>query len=190
MKSSIRLPNPVQSDWKIAVICPEGSDIANSAVSAGAIAAGEDTLFEAIRQEKIDFDRLLCHESSEKALMKANLGKILGPRGLMPNKKMRTIVTDVVRAIRDSAGAADYREREGVVRLAIGQLGHTPQQLKTNLGAFMTRLKKEVGELAESTPKEIHEVILATTNGPGISLNGKLRNMDDPITEAELSGIM
>ena len=122
--------------------------------------------------------------------MKANLGKTLGPRGLMPNKKMRTIVSDVVRAIRDSAGAADYREREGVVRLAIGQLGHSPQQLKTNLGAFMTRLKKEVGELGETTPKEIHEVILSTTNGPGISLSGKLRNVDERITEAELSGIM
>ncbi|KAF5123307.1 50S ribosomal protein L1 [Metarhizium anisopliae] len=113
VKNSIRLPHPVQSDWQIAVICPEGSDIATAATAAGAVAVGEETLFEAIRKEKIDFDRLICHEASEKALNKAGLGKILGPKGLMPSKRMKTIVSDVTKSIRDSAGAADYRERQG-----------------------------------------------------------------------------
>lgn len=190
IKNSIRLPHPVQSDWQIAVICPEGSDIATAATAAGAVAVGEETLFEAIRQEKIDFDRLICHENSEKALNKAGLGKILGPKGLMPSKRMKTIVNDVVKSIRDSAGAADYRERQGVIRMAIGQLGHTPDQLKSNIQALLKKVKSECAEISEEVSKEVHEVILSTTNGPALSLNAKLNDPESGITVESLSGVM
>ena len=190
IKSTIRLPNPVQSEWQIAVICPEGSDIANAATAAGAKAVGEESLFEAIRQGNIEFDRLLCHESSAKALQKAGLGKILGPRGLMPSERMRTITKDVVRSIRDSAGSVEYREKQGAVRLAIGQLGHTPEQLKANIEAIIAKVKSQCAELSEDVPKEIHEVILSTTHGPGISLNGKFRDLEDSIQPAALAGVM
>lgn len=190
IKNSIRLPHPVQSDWQIAVICPEGSDIATAATAAGAVAVGEETLFEAIRQEKIDFDRLICHENSEKALNKAGLGKILGPKGLMPSKRMKTIVSDVVKSIRDSAGAADYRERQGVIRMAIGQLGYTPDQLKANIQALMKKVKSECAEISEEVSKEVHEVILSTTNGPALSLNGRLNDPESGVTVEALSGVM
>lgn len=190
IKNSIRLPNPVQSEWQIAVICPEGSDIANAAAAAGAKAVGEESLFEAIRQGNIEFDRLLCHESSEKALNKAGLGKILGPKGLMPSQRMRTITKDVVRAIRDSAGSADYREKMGVVRLAIGQLGHTPDQIKANIEAMVGKLKAQCAELSEDVPKELHEIIISTTHGPALSLNGKFRDLEDKVQPAELAGVM
>lgn len=190
VRNSIRLPNPVQTDFQIAVICPEGSDIANAATTAGAIAVGEETLFKAIRSEKIEFDRLFCHEASEAALNKANLGKILGPKGLMPSKRMKTITPDVVRSIRDMAGAADYRERQGVVRMAIGQLGHTPDQLKANIAALMKRIKKECADISEDHFKEVHEVILSTTNGPALSLNGKLRDSEEHITLDALAGVI
>ncbi|KAI5461660.1 ribosomal protein L1-like protein [Mariannaea sp. PMI_226] len=190
IRNSVRLPHPVQSDWQIAVVCPEGSDIAREATAAGAVAVGEETLFEAIRQEKIDFDRLICHESSEKALMKAGLGKILGPKGLMPSKRTRTIVPDVVRSMRDSAGAADYRERQGVIRLAIGQLGYTPDQLKANIKVLLTKIRSEAAEISEEVAKEVHEVILSTTHGPGLSLNGKLRDAEEKLTPEAVSGIM
>lgn len=190
VKSSIRLPHPVQSDWQIAVVCPEGSDIANAATAAGAIAVGEETLFEAIRQEKIDFDRLLCHESSEKALNKAGLGKILGPKGLMPSKRMKTIVADVTKSIRDSAGAADYRERQGVIRMGIGQLGYSPDQLKANIHALLKKIKSECAEISEEVSKEVHEVILSTTHGPALSLNGKLKDSEDEVTPEALSNVM
>jgi large subunit ribosomal protein L1 len=190
IKSSIRLPNPVQSDWQIAVICPEGSEIANAAIAAGAKAAGQETLFEAIRSGQIEFDRLICHEDSEAALNKSGLGRILGPRGLMPNKRMKTITADVVKSIRDTAGAADYREREGVVRLAVGQLGHTPEQLSANIRAVVKKIKSECAEISEDSPKEVHEIILSTTHGPGLSLNGKLSDPDEKITPEQLSGVM
>ncbi|KAF7563177.1 hypothetical protein G7046_g972 [Stylonectria norvegica] len=190
IKNSVRLPHPVMSDWQIAVVCPEGSEIANEATAAGAVAVGEETLFEAIRAEKIDFDRLLCHEGSEKALNKAGLGKILGPKGLMPSKRMKTIVADVTKSMRDSAGAADYRERQGVIRMAIGQLGYTPDQLKANVKILLTKVKSECAEISEEVSKEVHEVILSTTNGPGLSLNSKFREAEEEITPAALASIM
>ncbi|KAH0598674.1 hypothetical protein MHUMG1_03978 [Metarhizium humberi] len=190
VKNSIRLPHPVQSDWQIAVICPEGSDIATAATAAGAVAVGEETLFEAIRKEKIDFDRLICHEASEKALNKAGLGKILGPKGLMPSKRMKTIVSDVTKSIRDSAGAADYRERQGVIRMAIGQLGYTPDQLKVNIQALLKKVKSECAEISEEVSKEVHEVILSTTNGPSLSLNGKFNDVEGETQPEALAGVM
>lgn len=190
VKNSIRLPHPVQSDWQIAVICPEGSDIATAATAAGAVAVGEETLFEAIRKEKIDFDRLICHEASEKALNKAGLGKILGPKGLMPSKRMKTIVSDVTKSIRDSAGAADYRERQGVIRMAIGQLGYTPDQLKANIQALLKKVKSECAEISEEVSKEVHEVILSTTNGPSLSLNGKFNDVEGETQPEALAGVM
>ncbi|KOS17020.1 50S ribosomal protein L1 [Escovopsis weberi] len=190
IKNSIRLPHPVQSDWQIAVICPEGSEIANAATAAGAVAVGEESLFEAIREEKITFDRLICHEASEKALAKANLGRILGPKGLMPSQRMKTIVTDVTKSIRDSAGAADYRERQGVVRMAIGQLGFTPEQLRANIQTLLKKVKAECAEISEEVSKEVHEVILSTTNGPALSLNGRMSSPESDVPTEALAGVM
>lgn len=180
----------MQSDWQIAVVCPEGSDIAAAATAAGAVAVGEETLFDAIRQDNIVFDRLICHEASEKALNRAGLGKVLGPKGLMPSKRMKTIVSDVAKSIRDSAGAADYRERQGVIRMAIGQLGYTPDQLKANIQALLKKIKAECADMSEEVSKEVHEVILSSTHGPALSLNNKLRGADDEVTPEALSGAM
>jgi large subunit ribosomal protein L1 len=190
VRGTLRLPHPVQSDWQIAVICPEGSDIANAATSAGAVAVGEESLFELIREDKVEFDRLICHESSEKALARSGLGRVLGPRGLMPNQRNKTIVTDVVRSIQDSSGAADYRERQGVIRLAVGQLGFTPAQLKANISVVMAQLKRETAELAEELPKDIHEIVLSSTHGPAVSLNGKLSDPEDDIKPEQLLSVM
>ncbi|KAF4120716.1 large subunit ribosomal protein L1 [Geosmithia morbida] len=190
IKSSIRLPNPVQSEWQIAVICPEGSEVATAATAAGAKAVGEETLFEAIRQGNIEFDRLLCHESSEAALNKAGLGRILGPKGLMPSHRMQTITKDVVRAMRDSAGSSEYREKQGVIRMAIGQLSNTPDQLRQNVEAVVKKIRAQCADMSEDVPKEIHEVILSTTNGPAISLNGKFKDAEDKTLPEHLASVM
>ncbi|KAJ6785233.1 hypothetical protein PWT90_05111 [Aphanocladium album] len=190
IKSSLRLPHAVGTDWRIAVICKEGSEIASAAAAAGAVAVGEQSLFEDIRKENINFDRLLCHEDSEKALQKAGLGRILGPKGLMPSARMKTIVSDVAKSIRDSAGSADYRERMGVIRLAVGQLNHTPEQLKANVSAILAKIKLECAEISEESHKEVHDVVLSTTNGPALSLSGKFTNEGEAVTPEQLSGPM
>ncbi|KAH8177099.1 ribosomal protein l1p/L10e family protein [Sarocladium implicatum] len=190
VRSSVRLPYPVNTDWSVAVICPEGSDIANAALAAGAVAVGEETLFEKIRKEEINFDRLICHEKSEKALNKAALGRILGPKGLMPSQRMKTIVSDVSKSIKDLAGAADYRERSGVIHLAIGQLGYTPDQLKANISTLMKKIKAEAAEIAEDSLKEVHEVVLSTTMGPALSLSGKLSDETTTVKAEDVSTVM
>jgi hypothetical protein len=75
---------------------------------------------------------------------------------------MRTIVPDVVKSMRDSAGAADYRERQGVIRMAIGQLGYSPDQLKNNIKVLLAKIKAECTEISEEVHKEVHEVILSS----------------------------
>lgn len=191
IKNTIRLPNPVQSEWQIAVVAPEGSVIANAAAAAGARAVGEETLFEAIRAGNIEFDRLICYESSEKKLQAAKLGPILGPKGLMPSVKMKTITKDVVKAIRDSAGATEYKERLGNIRLAVGQLGHSPEQLRTNVEAVVARIKQQCAEISEDHPKEVCEIVIGSTNSPvSFSLNGKFKEDGSQTTPAMVSGVM
>jgi large subunit ribosomal protein L1 len=190
VRGSVRLPHPVKSDWVFGVICPEDSEMAAAATAAGAVAVGKESLFAAIRKEQIQFDRLLCHESCEAALNKAGLGRILGPKGLMPSKRTKTIVSDVVKAMRDSSGSADYRERMGIINMAIGQLGYTPDQLKANIQTLLQKLKLDCASVSEESPKEIHEVILSTTHGPGVSLSGNLKEDDDTVAPEHLTSVM
>src|SRR5690349_1088092 len=73
VKNRIKLPHPIQGDDRVAVVCPENSAIAAEAIASGAVLAGEETLFKAIRAGEIHFTKLICHASSEAALNKANL---------------------------------------------------------------------------------------------------------------------
>ncbi|KAK2059090.1 ribosomal protein L1p/L10e family protein [Colletotrichum caudatum] len=188
IKNRIRLPNPVKSDIRVGVICPEGSPIAQQALQAGAVVAGEESVFEAVRNENILFNRLICHTDSEAALNKAGLGRILGPKGLMPNRRMKTITDNVAGSIRETMGADNYRERMGAIRMAIGQLGFTPKMLSANIKAFVRNIKSDIADL--DTHKEVHEVVLSTSQGPGFSLNGNFDSTDESVTPEHLSTVM
>lgn len=188
MRDRIRLPYPTSSDFRIAVVCKEGSKIATDARIDGAVAVGEETLFAAIKAGEIRFNRLICHIDSVPELMKANLGAILGPKGLMPSAKTKTIASDVRAQMREIAGTDNYREHVGVVRMGIGMLSYTPQMMSDNIKAFMEQLKSNIR--SSSNSKVIDEVVLSTTNGPGFSLNGNFNPTDNSITPAKLSSIM
>ncbi|OLN89075.1 50S ribosomal protein L1 [Colletotrichum chlorophyti] len=189
VKNRIRLPNPVKSDVRVGVICPEGSPIAQQALQAGAVVAGQESVFEAIKNDTIAFNRLICHSDSEVALNKAGLGRILGPKGLMPNRRMKTITDNVISAIRETMGADNYRERQGAIRMAIGQLGFTPKMLASNVKAFVSHIKSDIAEL-DGIHKEVHEVVLSTSHGPGFSLNGNFESTDEKVTPEHLSNVM
>jgi len=100
---------------------------------------------------------------------------------------MNTVVKDVGSAVREMVGASEYRERLGVVRMAVGQLGFTPEEVRTNLKAFVDAVKKDMATMSDRVSKELHEVVLSSTHGPGFSLNGTFRNPDSPITSRDLS---
>ena len=188
VRDTIRLPHPIASGERFGIICPEGSAIATQALQAGASVVGEESLFQRIRDGDIPFDRLLCHEDSEKALQQAGLGKILGPKGLMPNRKLRTVTRDVTKAM--TSGAIEYRERVGVVRLIVGQLSFTPRMVADNIAAFVKVVKSDCVALEDSTDKSVSEVVLSSSHGPGFNLNGKFNSTDQNVKEADLAGVM
>ena len=159
VRNRLRLPNPPDTSARICVICPPDSPSAKQARAAGAALVGEDDILEAIKAGKIDFDRCLCHADSVKKLQQANVGRILGPRGLMPNEKMRTITKDVGNAVRNMIGATEYKETLGVIRCSIGQLGFTPEQLQQNIRTFIASIKKDMTALSDQVDKKVHEVV-------------------------------
>ncbi|KAF4556599.1 putative ribosomal protein L1p/L10e [Elsinoe fawcettii] len=180
VRNRVRLPHPVKTDVRIAVVCPIDTPAAQNALKAGAVMVGEETIFDKVKAGEIEFDQLICHPDSLQKLQKQGLGRVLGPRGLMPSAKTNTVIKDVAAAVRDIAGASEYRERLGVVRMAVGQLGYTPEELQRNIKAFIDALKKDMAGLGDRINKEIHEVVLSSTHGPGLSLNGELRGEDSP----------
>lgn len=161
VRNRLRLPHPVKTDIRVCVIAPPGSRAAEEARAAGAALVGEDEIFAQIKEGIVDFDRCICHADSLQKLNKAGLGKILGPRKLMPSTKTGTVVTKVGTAVQEMVGGSEYREKQGVVRMAVGQLGHTAEELQSNVKAFMDMLKKDLAKLNERISKEIHEVVCA-----------------------------
>lgn len=128
-----------------------------------------------MRNGELGFDKVICHDTSFQAFTKAKLGRILGPKGLMPSQKYGTVVPNIRTAMKELVGKSDYRERQGVIRMAVGQLAFTEAELQKNIKAFMEQLKKEMGRMSDRTEKSIHEVVLSSTNSAGFSLNGEFK---------------
>lgn len=118
---------------------------------------------------------------------KAGLGRLLGPKGLMPSTKAGTVVTNVGITVRNMVGGSEYRERLGVIRMAVGQLGFTPEEMQNNIKGFLDAIKKEMAQMSDRITKEIHEVVLSSTNAPGFTLSGDYKGPDS-ISPKELSG--
>jgi hypothetical protein len=120
---------------------------------------GEDEIIAQIKEGIVEFERCICHPDSLPKMNKAGLGRILGPKGLMPSTKLGTVVTNVGATVKNMVGASEYRERDGVVRMAIGQLKFTPEELQKNIKMFMETLKKDIAQLSDRINKEVHEVV-------------------------------
>lgn len=189
LRSRLRLPHPVKTDIRICVICPPDSKYAQLARAAGAILVGEDEIFEAVKDGHVDFDRCLCQTDSLVKMMKSGMPKILGPRGLMPSSKMGTVVKDPSLVIKELVGGAEYRERLGVVRMAVGQLGFTPEEMQRNIKMFIEAVKKDMAQLSDKISKDLAEVVLSSTNSPGFSLNGDFRDPKSSLSPQELSTV-
>jgi large subunit ribosomal protein L1 len=172
VRNSLRLPFPIKTDIKIAVICPPDSPEAKRAKEAGAYIVGEDEVFDMIKSGKMDFERVIAVPDSLQKMNKAGVPRILGPKGMMPNIKMGTVVKNPAPAVRSMLGGAAYRERQGVVRMPVGRLSFTPEMLRDNVKAYVSAVKKDAMALSDQTLKEVYEVVLSSTHSPGFSLNG------------------
>ena len=163
VRNRLRLPHSVKTDLRICVIAPADSKAGQEARSAGATLVGEEEIFKQVLEGNIEFDRCICHVDSLQKLNKAGLGRVLGPRGLMPSTKTGTVVTNIGPTVRNMVGGSEYRERLGVIRMAVGQLGFTPTEMQENIKSFMDALKKDISQLQDRVSKEIHEVVGPTS---------------------------
>lgn len=159
IRNMVRFPHAVKTESRICVIAPPDSKHAKDAIEAGAVLVGEQDVFDQIKKGVIEFDRCICHTSSLEALNKAGVARILGPRGLMPSAKLGTVVDDVGNTVRNLRGGTVYRERDAVIRMAIGQLGFSPEQLRDNLRTVIEQVKKDANQLSDRITKEIYEVV-------------------------------
>lgn len=159
IRNMLRFPHSVQTESRICVICPPGTRHEKEARAAGAVLVGEQEVFDAVKEGKLDFDRCIAHPDSLPALNKAGLGRVLGPRGLMPSAKTGTVVEDVASRVEMLRGGTIYRERDAVIRLPIGQLGFSPEQLRDNLRATIDQVRKDASSLNDRIVKEVYEVV-------------------------------
>lgn len=104
----------------------------------------------------------------------------------MPSAKTGTVVKDPSLVIKDLIGGAEYRERLGVVRMAVGQLAFTPEEMQRNIKAFVGHVKKDMAQLSDKINKELVEVVLSSTHSPGFSLNGDFKDPTSGVTPKDL----
>lgn len=192
VRNRLRLPHPIKTDTRIAVIMPPDHPTAAAVREAGATMVGDDSIITAVKEGRVEFDRCICHTDSQQKLAKSGIGRILGPRGLMPSSKTGTVTKDVAKLIKEMIGGSEYREKLGVVRLSVGQLAFTPAMLRNNIGAVMENVRRDIAQLSDTISKDVHEVVLSSTQSPGFSLAGTFMREggmtpDDLSEEAHMS---
>ena len=135
------MPGGTGKNVKVAVVCEEAKS--KEAKDAGADVVGGDDLIEKIKSGDLKFEKLICTSSMMIKLSK--LGKVLGPKGLMPNPKLGTVTDDVKKAIKDSkSGQVEIRnDKDGNIGVTIGKKSFTDENLIKNYNAIIEVLEKE-----------------------------------------------
>jgi large subunit ribosomal protein L1 len=168
VRGSVVMPNGTGKSKRVLVIAK--ADKAREALEAGADFAGSDEYINKIKDENwFDFDTLVA--TPDMMVSVGKIGRVLGPRGLMPNPKVGTVTADVTKAVRElKAGRVEFRvEKAGIVQTAIGKASFAPEKLAGNLRALLETLQK----LKPSTAKGLYmkSVTISTTHGPGVKVD-------------------
>jgi large subunit ribosomal protein L1 len=167
VRSATVLPHGTGKTVRVAVFA-QGAN-ADAARAAGADMVGFEDLAESVKAGQFDFDVVIA--SPDAMRLVGQLGKILGPRGLMPNPKVGTVTPDVVGAIRNAkAGQVRYRtDKAGIIHCTLGKVDFTATQLRENLQALLHDLQKA----KPSTSKGVYmrRVTVSTTMGPGLAVD-------------------
>jgi large subunit ribosomal protein L1 len=167
VRGSVMLPNGTGKEVKVLVFAKGEKE--KEAQEAGADFVGNDDLLEKIKAGWLGFDKAVATPDMMGAV--GRIGKILGPRGLMPNAKTGTVTFDLARAVKDlKAGKIDFRvERAGIVHAPMGKVSFGVEKLLENLTSFLetiVRLKP-----ASSKGTYLRSIFLSTTMGPGIKID-------------------
>jgi large subunit ribosomal protein L1 len=180
LRGTLMLPHGSGKDVRIAVFA-EG-DKAREAEQAGADVVGSADLAKRIEEGFTDFDVAIATPDQMGNVGK--LGRILGPRGLMPNPKTGTVTMDVAKAVRDAkAGKLEYRTDRGAnVHVAIGKKSFDERQLVENYAALLDEIVR--AKPAAAKGRYIRQITLATTMGPGIHMDPqKTRDIVEELEE-------
>jgi large subunit ribosomal protein L1 len=161
------LPNGSGRSVRVAVFAK--GDKADEARNAGADVVGADDLAEQVQAGKFDFDRVIA--TPDMMPVVGRLGKILGPRGLMPNPKVGTVTADVTEAVKAAkGGAVEFRvEKAGIVHAGVGKASFSEEQLVQNIKAFVDSVVKAKPSGAKGT--FLRRVAVTSTMGPGIKVD-------------------
>jgi large subunit ribosomal protein L1 len=166
LRGTVLLPHGTGKTLRVAVFAR--GDKAKEAEAAGADIVGAEDLAEKIQAGEMNFDR--CIATPDLMVLVGRLGKVLGPRGLMPNPKLGTVTPNVGEAVKAAKGGqVEFRaEKAGIVHAGIGKTSFPPEQLAENARAFVAAINRAKPSGAKGT--YIKKVSLSSTMGPGIKL--------------------
>ena len=161
------LPNGTGATVRVAVFAKD--EKAEEAKAAGADIVGAEDLMEKIQKGEMDFDR--CIATPDMMPLVGRLGKILGPKGLMPNPKLGTVTPDVKKAVESAKGGAiEYRaEKAGIVHAGVGKLEFGDKELIENVKSFIKEIQRVKPSGAKGT--YMKKITLSSTMGPGIKID-------------------
>jgi large subunit ribosomal protein L1 len=167
VRGVVSLPSGTGRDVRVAVIAKEAK--AAEATAAGADIVGAEDLVERIQGGFMDFDRVIA--TPDMMALVGRLGKVLGPRGLMPNPRVGTVTMNVGQAVKDAKGGAiEFRtEKTGIIHAGIGKASFTEEQLLINVKALVDALVKAKPTGAKGV--YIKKISLSSTMGPGFKVD-------------------
>jgi large subunit ribosomal protein L1 len=168
VRGSVVMPSGTGKTKRVLVIAKP--DKAREALEAGADYAGSDEYIKKIAEENwFEFDTLVA--TPDMMVQVGKIGRVLGPKGLMPNPKVGTVTPDVTKAVRElKAGRVEFRvEKAGIIQSPIGKASFKPEALAQNLNALLETLMKLKPATAKGT--YMRSVTISTTHGPGIKID-------------------
>ena len=168
VRGAVVLPHGTGKSSRVAVVAK--GDKANEAKAAGADTVGAEELVEKIQKESwTDFDSMVA--TPDMMGLVGRLGRVLGPKGLMPNPKVGTVTTDVAKAVRElKAGRVEFRvEKAGIVQAGVGKKSFSVDQLEANTKAFIDAVLR--AKPAAAKGKYVKSAHVTSTMGPGIALD-------------------
>ena len=166
VRGVVNLPSGTGKDVRVAVFAKDKK--AEEATAAGAEHVGAEDLYEKINGGFMDFDRVIA--TPDMMALVGRLGKVLGPRGLIPNPKVGTVTPNVAQAVKDAkGGAVEFRvEKAGIVHAGIGKASFTNEALEINVKALVDALQKARPSGAKGT--YVKKISLSSTMGPGVRI--------------------
>ena len=169
IRTSVNLPSGTGKSIKIGVVCEDSKQ--QNAKDAGAEVVGGDEMIEKIKSGDLNFDKLICTSSMMPKL--AKLGKVLGPKGLMPNPKLGTVTTDLIKAVKDiKTGLVEIRnDKDGNLASTIGRKSFSTEKLLENYNYFIESLKKEKPDSIKG--EFIKNIFITSTMGISYKVGAK-----------------